>query len=49
MKKRYLELVMGVLLLLGFFFLSQEGARMVSQQGQSGACVVLDAGHGGCR
>lgn len=48
--KRYMELFMAVLLLLGSLFLSREGARLVSQQKKviaGGYVVVLDAGHGG--
>lgn len=48
--KRYVELLMAVILLVGTFFLSREGARLVSQQKRvmsGGYTVVLDAGHGG--
>lgn len=48
--KRYLELAMAVVLLVGMFFLSREGARLVLQQKKidsGGYVVVLDAGHGG--
>lgn len=47
MKKRWMELVMAVLLLAGVFGLSREGARLVSQQKDGSQVVVLDAGHGG--
>lgn len=48
--KRYLELFMAMVLLVSAFFLSREGARLVSQQKKimsGGYVVVLDAGHGG--
>lgn len=48
--KRYLELFMALILLVSAFFLSREGARLVSQQKKimsGGYVVVLDAGHGG--
>lgn len=38
---------MAVLLLTGIFFLTREGARLVSTQGKNGYIVVVDAGHGG--
>lgn len=47
MKKRYMELLMAVLMLVSVFFLSREGARLVSQQRDQKIHVVLDAGHGG--
>lgn len=46
-KKNLIELGMAVLLLTGIFFLTREGARLVSTQGKSGYTVVVDAGHGG--
>lgn len=49
MKKKWMELMMAVLLLAGIFGLSREGARLVSQQKEEGLTVVLDAGHGGTR
>lgn len=45
-KKRILELTMALMLVGGFFFLSREGARLVSNQTQTKKTVVVDAGHG---
>lgn len=45
-KKNILELVMAVMLLSGVFFLSKEGAKLVSSQTEGKKTVVLDAGHG---
>lgn len=45
-KKKILELSMGIMLLCGIFFLSREGARLVSNQIQGAKTVVVDAGHG---
>ncbi|HIU75667.1 MAG TPA: N-acetylmuramoyl-L-alanine amidase [Candidatus Pelethocola excrementipullorum] len=42
-----MELAMAVLLIVGIFGLSREGARLVSQQKKGEVTVVLDAGHGG--
>lgn len=47
MKKRWMELAMAVLLIVGIFGLSREGAKLVSQQKKGEVTVVLDAGHGG--
>lgn len=47
MKKNLIELGMAVLLLTGIFFLTREGARLVSTQGKNSYIVVVDAGHGG--
>lgn len=47
MNKRWMELAMAVLLIVGIFGLSREGARLVSQQKKGEVTVVLDAGHGG--
>lgn len=48
--KRYLEIVMAVILLLLSFFLSRQGAFLASGQKQEknrGYVVVIDPGHGG--
>lgn len=45
-KKRILELAMAVMLVGGVFFLSREGARLVSSQTQTQKTVIVDAGHG---
>lgn len=48
--KRYLEVVMAVILLLLAFFLSRQGAFLASKQKQGtdrGHVVVIDPGHGG--
>lgn len=45
-KKRIFELAMAVILVSGVFFLSREGARLVSNQTQARKTVVIDAGHG---
>jgi N-acetylmuramoyl-L-alanine amidase len=48
--KRYLEVIMAVLLLLMAFFLSRQGAFLASGQKQEqkkGYVVVIDPGHGG--
>lgn len=47
MKKNLMELGMAVLLLTGIFFLTREGARLVSTQGNNSYIVAVDAGHGG--
>lgn len=47
MKKRWMELAMAVLLIVGIFGLSREGAKLVSQQKKGEVTVALDAGHGG--
>ena len=44
-----MEISMAVLLLCGFYWLSGEGARLVSKLGtEESPVVVVDAGHGGC-
>lgn len=48
MKRKVLEMTMSVMLLLGFFLLSQEAASAVSQE-ETAKKIVIDAGHGGCR
>ncbi len=48
--KRYLEVMMAVILLLLAFFLSRQGAFLASKQKQEtdrGYVVVIDPGHGG--
>lgn len=48
--KRYLEVMMAVILLLLAFFLSRQGAFLASKQKQGtdrGYVVVIDPGHGG--
>lgn len=46
--KRYLEIAMAILLLICVFFLSRQGARLVSMQKQKeGPVVIIDPGHGG--
>lgn len=47
MKKRWMELAMAVLLIVGILGLSREGAKLVSQQKKGEVTVALDAGHGG--
>lgn len=52
MKRKTLEIGMGVLMLAGVLFLSRQGAVLVSNMKQAQAqqkVVVIDAGHGGCR
>lgn len=46
MKKKYIEMVMGILLLAGIWILSQKTAVAVSQNGGN-KVIVVDAGHGG--
>ena len=46
MKRKVLEMTMSVMLLLGFFLLSQEAASAVSQE-ETAKKIVIDAGHGG--
>lgn len=46
-KKRAAEIVLGCLMLFGVYLLSQEGARLVSQNMAEKQTVVIDAGHGG--
>lgn len=46
MKRKVLEMTMSVMLLLGFFLLSQEAASAVSQE-ETEKKIVIDAGHGG--
>ena len=47
--RRKLEIAMSALVLLGAFFFAKEGARLTQalKVEGSGACVVVDAGHGG--
>lgn len=47
MKRKILEITMSVMLLLGFFVLSQEAADTVNQQKTEEKTIVIDAGHGG--
>ncbi|BFL48570.1 N-acetylmuramoyl-L-alanine amidase [Lactonifactor longoviformis] len=48
MRKKAIELLMAVLLLVGAFFLSKEGAELVSKElAQDAKVIVVDAGHGG--
>ena len=50
MKRKTLEIGMGVLMLAGVLFLSRQGAVLVSNMKQAQAqqkVVVIDAGHGG--
>ena len=48
MRKKAIELLMAVLLLVGAFFLSKEGAELVSKElSQDAKVIVVDAGHGG--
>lgn len=47
---RKLELGMGVVMLVGVFFLARQGAAVVSSSTtakEAGTCIVVDAGHGG--
>ena len=46
-KRRWMEVFMAILLLVGIYLLSDRGAREVSLQKESQKLVVLDAGHGG--
>ena len=46
MKRKVLEMTMSVMLLVGFFLLSQEAASAVSQE-ETAKKIVIDAGHGG--
>lgn len=46
MKKRMLELSMGVMLLVGAFALSKEIVRVV-QEGAQESIILVDSGHGG--
>lgn len=50
MKKR-IEVIMGVVLLVAAGFLAKRGAIYVQQSkvGEEKTCIVIDAGHGGCR
>lgn len=47
MKKRSLELLMGMMLLVSFFLLSRETARAVESQRLERQRILIDAGHGG--
>ena len=47
---RKLELGMGIVMLVGVFFLARQGAAVVSSSAmakETGNCIVVDAGHGG--
>ena len=47
-RKRWLEIGMAVLMLCGVYWLSGEGARLVSETfGEKETVIVVDAGHGG--
>lgn len=41
------DIVLGCLLLVGVYYLSREGARLVTQELEGRKTVVVDAGHGG--
>ena len=49
--KRKIELLMGLCVILCAFVLARKGAVFVqSEQAKSApVCIVVDAGHGGCR
>ncbi len=48
-RKRWMEIGMAALLLWGAYWLSGEGARLVSESADGGSrIVVVDPGHGGC-
>ncbi|MCH1978231.1 N-acetylmuramoyl-L-alanine amidase [Lawsonibacter sp. OA9] len=45
--KPVVDIMLGCLLLVGVYYLSREGARLVTQELQGRQTVVIDAGHGG--
>ena len=47
MKKHFLEVLMGCLLLICFYYLSREAAAVAVQMDNSHPVIVVDSGHGG--
>lgn len=47
MKRRLLELCMGIVLLLGVFILSGEAVQVMNSQDSASELIVIDPGHGG--
>ncbi len=47
MKKHFLEVLMGCLLLICFYYLSREAAAVAGQMDYSRPVIVVDSGHGG--
>ena len=47
MKKHFLEVLMGCLLLICFYYLSREAAAVAGQMDNSHPVIVVDSGHGG--
>ena len=46
-KKRILELIMGILLLIGLYTLSQEAAQTMESLKNTKPLIMIDCGHGG--
>ena len=46
MKKHFLEVLMGCLLLICFYYLSREAAAVAGQMDYSRPVIVVDSGHG---
>lgn len=47
LKKRVMEMMMAVLLLISVFFLSKEAAMVSNETAEKEKVIVIDAGHGG--
>lgn len=47
LKKRVMEMMMAVLLLISVFFLSKEAAVVANETAEKEKVIVIDAGHGG--
>lgn len=47
MQKKFLELIMGILLLLGLYVLSQEAAQTMEALKNTKPLILVDCGHGG--
>lgn len=47
LKKRVMEMMMAVLLLISVFFLSKEAAVVANETAEKEKIIVIDAGHGG--
>lgn len=49
--KKKLELIMSLCLLAAAFILAKQGAVLVQSEkaAREKICIVVDAGHGGCR
>lgn len=47
LKKRVMEMMMAILLLISVFFLSKEAAMVSNETAEKEKVIVIDAGHGG--